>query len=134
MGDSVYGVDSALRRGIERHGRGYVLAVTSAQRLGLKPVEAWLEDVPGKGWRLRSRGSARSGSAPGRHQSGQGLLLSAAFRGGVDTRLRDGNGEIGGPDRAIGCAYHGCSISLGSAGRGGGSDRTTARDAPARPP
>ena len=39
-GDSVYGADSALRRFIvEGSGRGYVLAVTSGQRLGRKPVE-----------------------------------------------------------------------------------------------
>jgi len=53
-GDSVYGSDHRLRRLLERHGRGYVLAVTSAQHLGLKPVEDWLEDVPARGWqRLR---------------------------------------------------------------------------------
>src|SRR5947208_10135092 len=34
-GDSVYGADSALRRAIEATGKGYVLTVTSAQRLGL---------------------------------------------------------------------------------------------------
>jgi len=36
-GDSVYGADSALRRWAERHRRGYVLAVTSGQRLGMRP-------------------------------------------------------------------------------------------------
>jgi SRSO17 transposase len=41
--DSIYGADYGLRRFIERHGRGYVLAVTSAQRLALKPVADWLE-------------------------------------------------------------------------------------------
>mgnify|MGYP001289283104 CR=1 FL=1 len=35
-GDSVYGADYALRRGIESSGCGYVLAVTGAQRLGFK--------------------------------------------------------------------------------------------------
>ena len=34
VGDSVYGADYRLRRCIERSGRGYVLTVTSAQRLG----------------------------------------------------------------------------------------------------
>jgi len=50
-GDSVYGADYALRRSIERNGRGYVLAVTSRQRLGFKTVADWLEDVavPGNG-------------------------------------------------------------------------------------
>jgi SRSO17 transposase len=61
VGDSVYGSDHALRRGIEQRGRGYVLAVTSAQRLGLKPVENWLEDVPAKGWRRLSAGEGAQG-------------------------------------------------------------------------
>ena len=45
-GDSVYGADYTLRRCIEKSGRGYVLAVTSRQRLGFKTVADWLEDVP----------------------------------------------------------------------------------------
>ena len=61
VGDSVYGSDHALRRGVERRGRGYVLAVTSTQRLGLKPVEDWLEDVPAKGWRRLSAGDGAKG-------------------------------------------------------------------------
>jgi SRSO17 transposase len=60
-GDSVYGSDHRLRRLLERHGRGYVLAVTSAQRLGLKPVADWLEDVPAKGWRRLSAGEGAKG-------------------------------------------------------------------------
>jgi SRSO17 transposase len=60
-GDSGYGADHRLRRPIERHGRGYVLAVTSAQRLGLKPVEDWLEDVPAKAWRRLSAGEGAKG-------------------------------------------------------------------------
>jgi SRSO17 transposase len=60
-GDSVYGSDHRLRRLIERHGRGYVLAVTSAQHLGLKPVEDWLEDVPAKAWRRLSAGEGAKG-------------------------------------------------------------------------
>src|SRR5689334_25081174 len=41
-GDSVYGADRALRRRIEaRGGLGYVLAVTSGQRLGGRRVDAW---------------------------------------------------------------------------------------------
>ena len=59
--DSVYGSDHRLRRLIERHGRGYVLAVTSAQRLGLKPVADWLEDVPARGWRRLSAGDGAKG-------------------------------------------------------------------------
>jgi SRSO17 transposase len=60
-GDSVYGSDHRLRRLIERHGRGYVLAVTSAQRLGLKPVADWLEDVPARGWQRLSAGDGAKG-------------------------------------------------------------------------
>jgi SRSO17 transposase len=61
VGDSVYGADHRLRRTIERHGCGYVLAVTSAQRLGLKPVADWLEDVPARGWRRLSAGDGAKG-------------------------------------------------------------------------
>ena len=61
VGDSVYGADHALRRGIESHGRGYVMAVTSAQRLGLKPVADWLEDVPARAWRRLSAGDGAKG-------------------------------------------------------------------------
>jgi SRSO17 transposase len=60
-GDSVYGADSALRRFIETKRRGYVLAVTSGQRLGLKPVEDWLEDVPAEAWRRLSAGDGAKG-------------------------------------------------------------------------
>jgi SRSO17 transposase len=60
-GDTVYGADYALRRGIERARRGYVLAVTSAQRLGFKPVADWLEDVPGRAWRRLSAGDGAKG-------------------------------------------------------------------------
>jgi SRSO17 transposase len=85
-GDSVYGADHALRRAIERHGRGYVLAVTSGQRLGLKSVEDWVEDLPPEAWHRLSAGDGakgprrydwaylpyRSGAAPGWHK---GLLV-----------------------------------------------------------
>ncbi len=60
-GDSVYGADYALRRCIERSGRGYVLAVTSRQRLGFKTVSDWLEDVPANGWRRLSAGDGGKG-------------------------------------------------------------------------
>jgi SRSO17 transposase len=60
-GDSVYGADSALRRAIETSGRGYVLAVTSAQHLGGKPVCDWLEDVPARAWRRLSAGDGAKG-------------------------------------------------------------------------
>jgi SRSO17 transposase len=61
VGDSVYGSDHRLRRLLERHQRGYVLAVTSAQRLGRKPVEDWLKDVPAGGWRRLSAGEGAKG-------------------------------------------------------------------------
>ena len=61
VGDSLYGADHQTRRLIEAHGGGYVLAVTSAQRLGLNPVEDWLEDVPAKGWTRLSAGDGAKG-------------------------------------------------------------------------
>src|SRR3712207_9411597 len=61
VSDSLYGADHQTRRLIERHGRGYVLAVTSAQRLGLKPAEDWLEDVPGQRWSPLSGGHGAKG-------------------------------------------------------------------------
>jgi SRSO17 transposase len=60
VGDCLYGADSQTRRLIEAHGRGYVLAVTSAQRLGLKPVEDF-EDVPARGWQRLSAGDGAKG-------------------------------------------------------------------------
>jgi SRSO17 transposase len=59
--DSVYGADYALRRCIEKSGRGYVLAVTSRQRLGFKTVADWLENVPGNGWQRLSAGDGAKG-------------------------------------------------------------------------
>jgi SRSO17 transposase len=61
VGDSVYGGDHTLRRCIEQHGRGYVMTVTSAQRLGFKPVADWLADVPAKAWRRLSAGDGAKG-------------------------------------------------------------------------
>jgi SRSO17 transposase len=61
VSDSLYGADHQTRRLIEASGRGYVLAVTSAQRLGLKPVADWLEDVPAKGWIRLSAGDGAKG-------------------------------------------------------------------------
>jgi SRSO17 transposase len=61
VGDSVYGSDYRLRRLVEQHGRGYVLTVTSSQRLGLKTVADWLEDLPAKAWRRLSAGDGAKG-------------------------------------------------------------------------
>src|SRR5215212_115405 len=60
-GDSVYGADHRIRRRREARQRGYVLAVTSGQRLGLVPVEDWLAKVPTEGWRRLSAGDGAKG-------------------------------------------------------------------------
>jgi SRSO17 transposase len=60
-GDSVYGADHRIRRRLEARGRGYVLAVTSGQRLGFVPVENWLAKVPPDGWRRLSAGEGAKG-------------------------------------------------------------------------
>src|SRR3954465_15326877 len=60
-GDSVYGADDALRRSIEKSGRGYVMAVTSRQLLGFKTVANGLEDVPAGGWPRLSAGEGAKG-------------------------------------------------------------------------
>lgn len=60
-GDSVYGADHAIRRWAERHRLGYVLAVTSGQRLGSRPVTAWIADLPADAWRRLSAGDGAKG-------------------------------------------------------------------------
>src|SRR3954470_23413582 len=60
-GDSVYGSDSGLRRAIEAAGKGYVLTVTSAQHLGLRPVGDWATEVPKGGWTRLSAGDGAKG-------------------------------------------------------------------------
>jgi SRSO17 transposase len=60
-GDSVYGADHRIRRRLEARRRGYVLAVTSGQRLGFVPVEDWLAKVPPEGWRRLSAGDGAKG-------------------------------------------------------------------------
>src|SRR4051794_7667173 len=61
-GDSVYGADRALRRRIEaRGGLGYVLAVTSGQRLGGRRGDAWAAGVPPEGWQRLSAGEGSKG-------------------------------------------------------------------------
>src|SRR5918995_479484 len=61
VSDSLSGADHQTRRLIEASGRGYVLAVTSAQRLGFKHVEDWLEDGPAKGGTRLSAGDGAKG-------------------------------------------------------------------------
>jgi SRSO17 transposase len=60
-GDSVYGADHRIRRRLEARGRGYVLAVTSGQRLGFVRVEQWPAKVPPGGWRRLSAGEGAKG-------------------------------------------------------------------------
>ena len=60
-GDSVYGADTSLRRAIEQARKGYVLAVTSAQRLGFRPVVDWAEEVAEDGWVRLSAGDGAKG-------------------------------------------------------------------------
>jgi len=60
-GDSVYGADHRIRRRLEVRQRGYVLAVTSGQRLGFVPVEDWLARIPPDGRRRLSAGDGAKG-------------------------------------------------------------------------
>lgn len=60
-GDSVYGADHTIRRWAERHRRGYVLAVTSGQRLGLRPVTTWIKKLPKRTWQRLSAGEGAKG-------------------------------------------------------------------------
>jgi SRSO17 transposase len=59
--DSVYGGDHALRRWLQDRRLGYVLAVTSAQRLGFARVDAWAAAVPADGWHRLSAGDGAKG-------------------------------------------------------------------------
>ncbi|WP_448193000.1 IS701 family transposase [Azospirillum sp. sgz301742] len=59
--DSVYGADSALRHALERRRIGYVLAVTSGQRLFPGTVSDWVEEVPADGWQRLSAGDGSKG-------------------------------------------------------------------------
>jgi SRSO17 transposase len=60
-GDSVYGADHRIRRWAEQHRRGYVLAVTSSQQLGLRPVCDWIDGLPAKAWQRLSAGDGAKG-------------------------------------------------------------------------
>ena len=59
--DSVYGADSALRQALVRRRIGYVLAVTSGQRLRPGTVSDWVEEVPADGWHRLSAGNGSKG-------------------------------------------------------------------------
>jgi SRSO17 transposase len=93
-GDSVYGADSSIRRELERRRIGYVLTVTSGQRLWPGTVNDWVEDVPADGWHRLSAGDG----AKGPRQSDWACL---PFRGaperwqkGLLIRRRLGDGEL----------------------------------------
>jgi SRSO17 transposase len=60
-GDSVYGADHQIRRWAERHRRGYVLALTSKQYLGHRPVTRWIKRLPRKAWQRHSVGDGAKG-------------------------------------------------------------------------
>ncbi len=60
-GDSVYGADSAIRRWAGRHRRGYVLAITSGQRLGMRRVTTWIERLAAGAWKRLSAGDGAKG-------------------------------------------------------------------------
>ena len=60
-GNSVSGADHTIRRWAERHRRGYVLAVTSGQRLGLRPVTTWIKGLPKRNWQRLSAGDGAKG-------------------------------------------------------------------------
>jgi len=59
--DSVYGADHALRRWLQEHGLGYVLAVTRAQRLGFSRVEERVAGLPATSWQRLSAGDGAKG-------------------------------------------------------------------------
>jgi SRSO17 transposase len=59
--DSVYGADHALRRWLQDHRLGYVLAVTRAQRLGFGRIEDLVGEVPTRGWHRLSAGDGAKG-------------------------------------------------------------------------
>jgi SRSO17 transposase len=59
--DCVYGADHRIRRRLEARQRGYVLAVTSRQRLGFIPVTRWLAKVSPEGWQRLSAGDGAKG-------------------------------------------------------------------------
>lgn len=60
-GDSVHGADSTIRRWAERHRHGYVLTVPSGQRLGGRPVTAWIRKLPRRTWQRLSAGDGAKG-------------------------------------------------------------------------
>lgn len=60
-GDSVYGADHAIRRWAEANRYGYVMAVTSGQRLGGRLVTGWIKSLPRQAWQRLSAGEGAKG-------------------------------------------------------------------------
>jgi SRSO17 transposase len=60
-GDCVYGSDHRLRRLIEDHGRGYVLAVRSNQVFEGAEVARWVDRLTAKDWHRLSAGDGMKG-------------------------------------------------------------------------
>lgn len=93
-GDSVYGADSAIRRALERRRVGYVLAVTSAQRLFPGTVSDWVEEVPADGWQWLSAGEGSKGP----RLYGWAYLpfrgASEGWRKGLLIRRRSSDGDL----------------------------------------
>jgi SRSO17 transposase len=59
--DSVYGADHALRRWLQEHRLGYVLAVTRAQRFGFGRVEDLMGELTSDDWQRLSAGEGAKG-------------------------------------------------------------------------
>jgi len=59
--DSVYGADSTLRRWLQARALGYVLAVTSGQRLAFERVDALADALSPAAWQRRSAGDGAKG-------------------------------------------------------------------------
>jgi SRSO17 transposase len=60
-GDCVYGADRAIRAWAEEHRYGYVMAITSGQYLGLRPVTSWIEGLRPTDWQRLSAGDGTKG-------------------------------------------------------------------------
>ena len=59
--DSVYGADHALRRWLQEHRLGYVLAVTKSAAAGLRPRRGPGDRDPGRRWHRLSAGDGAKG-------------------------------------------------------------------------
>jgi SRSO17 transposase len=60
-GDSVYGADHTIRSWAKENRYGYVMSVTSAQRLGGRPLTRWINKLPKSAWQRLSAGEGAKG-------------------------------------------------------------------------